>query len=169
MSNKFMLDTNIFDKILEEEIDINSFPSTYEFYVTHIQKDEIEAMDKPEKQDKRKKLLDFFKESRQEIIPTESFILGTSRLGQAKLSKVPTESAVYGVSRYGEAKYTLKNNLIEEIRKGNLEHTEDALIGETAIKNNMILVTNDPRLLKKVISLGGKAITFDQLIGGNIQ
>lgn len=169
MKRKFMLDTNIFDAIVEEKTDINNLPANYEFYVTHIQKDEIDAIDKPEKQDKKKKLSSFFKELKQETIPTESFILGTSKLGNAKLSRVPTESAVYGVSKYGEAKYTSKDSLIKKIRKGNLKHTEDALIGETAIKNNLTLVTNDPQFLKKVISLGGKAITFKQLINGKFE
>jgi len=167
--NKFMFDTNIFDAILNEKIDINTFPKNYEFFVTHIQKDEIEAIDKPDKQERKKRLLEFFKDLKQEKVATESFVLGTSRLGSAKLSKVPTESAVWGVSKWGESKWTSRDNLIEELRKGNLKHTEDALIGETAIKNNFILVTDDKTFLNKVRSLGGRAIRFEQFMKGDFE
>lgn len=150
MTFKFMFDTNIFDSVLDEKVDINKFPNNYEFFVTHIQKDEIEAIDKPEKQDKKKKLLGLFKELNQE--------------------KMSTESAVWGVSKWGESKWTSENNLIEELRKGNLKHTEDALIGETAIKNNLILVTNNTNdLLRRVKALGGKAITFEQFKNGEFE
>lgn len=164
-----MFDTNVFDAILSEDISLDAIKEHYEIFVTHIQRDEIEAITKPDKQEKKIQLLKYFKELDNQNLPTESSVLETSRLGNAKLSKMPTESAVYGVSRWGEAKWTSEESLIEILRKGNLKHTEDALIGETAIKNNLILVTNDPRLMKKVISLGGKAITFDQLKNGNIQ
>ena len=141
-----MFDTNIFDAIIDEKINVTRFLNKYEIFVTHIQRDEIEAMDKQEKQERKKKLLNYFKELNQENIPTESFVLGTSKLGSAKL--------------------TPEDNLIEELRKENLRHTEDALIGEAAIKNNLILVTNDPAFLKKVNAIGGKAVTFKQFIHG---
>jgi len=146
MKYKFMFDTNVFDTILDGKIDVTIFPDNYEIFVTHIQRDEIEAINKPEKKGRKEKLLEYFKKLKQ--------------------NNIPTESAVYGVSKYGGAKYTSDNNLIEELRKGNLQHTKDALIGETAIKNNFILVTNDSKFLKRVCSLGGKAVTFDHFIQG---
>ncbi len=107
-----MFDTNIFDAILDNKIDPNTFPQNYQLFITHIQKDEIEAIKKHEKQDKKKKLLELFNKLNKENIPTESLVLGTSRLGIAKLSRIPTKSAVFGVSKWGEANWTLKDNLI---------------------------------------------------------
>lgn len=167
---KFMFDTNIFDKLLAKDIDLSIFSDMHEFFVTHIQKDEIDAISKPEKQEWKTKLLNLFKSLNEGNIPTESFILGTSRLGAAKLSSVPTESMVWGVSRWDEAKWTNpKTSLIEELRKGNLKHTEDALIGETAIKKEFILVTEDNNLFNKFVALGGKAIRFEQFLKGDFE
>ena len=73
---------------------------------------------------------------------------------------IPTESVICGVSRFGEAKFG-DGKIIEEIRKENLKHTKDALIGEVAIKNNFLLVTEDVRLKNKVNSLNGKAINLN--------
>ena len=64
-------------------------------------------------------------ELRPEKIPTESFVVGTSRIGSAKIGD---------------------GNLIERLRTGNLKKTNDALIGETAIKNNLTLITNDLKI-----------------------
>lgn len=84
---------------------------------------------------------------------------------------VPTESAVWGVSKWGECKWTAEDNLCEPIRarleelkprdRGNIK---DALIAETAIKNNYILVTKDPRLRDATNQFGGQAITLDELL-----
>ena len=144
MSIKFMFDTNIFDAILDGQVAVDQFPKEAKYFVTHIQKDEIEAIVDPDKLDRKAKLLKTFNSLEQ--------------------TKVLTESAVFDVSKWDECKFTAEDNLIEELRKGNLAHTEDALIGETAIRNEYILVTNDPRFLKRVQELGGKAITFEQFL-----
>lgn len=143
MSSRFMFDTNIFDAVLEGRIEISQLPKTVDYFVTHIQLDEIEAINKLEKMERKKQLLKLFKEIKQEEVATESFVLDVSRLNQAKLGN---------------------GALFEELRQGNLESINDALIGETAIKNNLILVTNDDKFLKKVKALGGQAITFKQFL-----
>ena len=140
---KIMFDTNIFDAILDEQIDIASLHEENEYYVTHIQHDEIEAISNPKKEERKKKLLEIFEELNKENIPTESFVLDTSRLNNAKLGE---------------------GNLLEKLRQGNLKHTEDALIGETVIKNNITLITKDNRLKNKVLELSGKAKTWDEFI-----
>jgi restriction endonuclease S subunit len=139
----FMFDTNIFNRILDNELDISAFDSNYDYFVTHVQRDEIE---KCRNEERKQRLLEKFKLVPQNEIPTESFVLGTSKLGKAKL---------------GDGK------LLEKIRKSNLKHTNDALIGETAIKNNLILVTEDEDLRKKVNELGGEAISLLDFQSGN--
>jgi predicted nucleic acid-binding protein len=138
-----MFDTNIFDAILDDRIEISQLPKKVDYFVTHIQLDEIEAINKPEKMERKKQLLKLFKEIKKEEVATESFVFDVSRLDKAKLSD---------------------GTLLEELRKGNLKNTEDALIGETAIKNNLILVTNENKFLKKVKALGGQAINFKQFL-----
>ena len=162
-----MFDTNVFDKILDGDIPLEIIGKVaelgYTYFITHIQKDEIDAINKPEKQERKKRLLELLEEFNKEEVSTESFVLGTSRLGKAKLTKTATESAVWGVSKWGEGKWTdEKTTLIEKLRKGNLKHTEDALIGETAIKNNFILVTHDERLREVVKEFGGSVLTIEE-------
>jgi len=137
---KVIFDSNIYDLIANGNLNINLLSEKkedFEFYITHIQTDEIT---KCSDEDKRARLVLFITKLSPIVIPTESFILDKSRLGEARL----------GDSR-----------ILEEIRKENLKHTEDALIGETAIKNNLILVTEDNQLKNKVKSLNGKAISLE--------
>ena len=138
---KIIFDTNIFRKILDGLIDIKNIISNknkFEYVVTHIQKDEIEQC-----KDIiiKEKLLSIFKEVDSKQIPTESIILGVSRLGMSKFSD--------GV-------------LFEKLRKSNLKHTEDALIGETAIKNNLVLVSEDRKFRNRVNKESGNAINLNE-------
>lgn len=138
---KIIFDSHIFDKILDGNLDISLLEKNkeqYEFYITHLQVDEIN--DCPDKE-KRAKLFLFMGKIRPIIIPTSSFVLGKSRLGEARLG----DSIIF-----------------EELRGGNIKHTKDALIGETAIKENLILVTNDNTLKNRVNSKEGKAITLEE-------
>jgi len=140
-----IFDSNIYDLIADGSLDINLLSEKkeeFEFYITHIQIDELT---KCSDEDKRARLVLFQTKLSPIVIPTESVVLGKSRLGEARL---------------GNAK------IFEEIKKENLEHTEDALIGETAIKNNLILVTEDTRLKNKVNSLNGKAISLEEFEEG---
>ncbi len=140
--NGFMFDTTVFGNILDKKIDINKFPKKFDYYITHIQPDEL---NKTKDKERKKKLLRFFKEIRKEELSTESFVLNYSRLAKAKLGN---------------------GKILEELRKGNLKHTEDALIGEVAIKKDLILVTNDKILLNGVKALNGQAVTLEQFLSG---
>ena len=140
---KFILDSNIFDEIVAGNLKIDDFvmfknKENAEFYITHIQVDEIN------------KCLDTEKRAKLFLFMT-------------KISPiiVPTESAVLGISRIGEAKYS-KGDLLEKLRKGNIKHTKDALIGETAIKEKLILITNDRTLRTRVNLNGGKAFNLEE-------
>jgi rRNA-processing protein FCF1 len=141
VKTKVIFDTNIYDLIADGTLNINLLSvkkEGFEFYITHIQIDEI---NKCPDEDRRARLSLFVTKLSPIVIPTESFVLDKSRLGEARL---------------GDGK------ILEEIRKENIEHTEDALIGETAIKNDLLLVTHDSRFKNKVNSLGGRAIDFEE-------
>ncbi len=141
IKTKVIFDSNIYDLIANGNLNINLLigkMEEFEFYITHVQIDEI---NKCPDEEKRAKLVLFMTKISPIVIPTESFVLDKSRLGEARL---------------GDAK------ILEEIRKENLKHTEDALIGETAIRNYLILVTEDNQLKNKVNSLNGKAISLKE-------
>jgi len=55
-----------------------------------------------------------------------------------------------------------KSQDFEKLRQENYNHTEDALIGEVAIKNKLLLITNDKTLRSRVNSNGGRAINLEE-------
>lgn len=127
---KLIFDSNVFDELLTGILDIEKVRNKAgEFYITHVQVDELNACIYKEK---RAKLFNIMVEVRPQKIPTESFVLDTSRLGHAKLSD---------------------GSLLEKLSLGNYKKTNDALIGETAIKNDLTLITNDKKLKNKIIDL----------------
>jgi len=126
----FMLDTNIFDKIINNEkleIRILELKNSEQIKIltTHIQIDELGAIADTAR---RKKLLKCVNEIC-ECIPTMGVVLDVSRIGMARLSD-------------GEE--------IEKIRQGNLKRTQDALISSTASSDTDFLVTEDRSFATRV-------------------
>lgn len=121
-----MVDSNIPDKFISGELtqkDIEkALTKGYEFYITHIQIDQISLC---EDIDIRQKLNLFVGTIRPHIIATESTIPNLSRLGYSKLG--PGDKLKYFES----------------------EGHPDALIAETALMNKFILLTEDADLRKK--------------------
>jgi rRNA-processing protein FCF1 len=145
VKEKYIFDTNIFDDIISEKLKVSDIIKyenykKVEIYITHIQIDEINRCSDV---DKRARLNIFMVKIRPILIPTTS--------------------AAYDVSRYDESKFG-DGIIFNKIKKGNIKHVEDALIGETAIKEGIILVTNDRRLKKMVIELGGNALFLNEFI-----
>ena len=153
----FMFDTNIFDEILDGKVEL---PENLRYYVTHLQRDEI--LNIPEHERERKeKLLKIFNVVQEEIIPTEGFVVGVSRLNLAKL-----------MSREDSELY---NKMFERLTKldkeaGKLKSPEnrarDILIALTCLKNCLTLVTNDNNLKKAAQEFQCPIITFKQLLNG---
>lgn len=135
-----MFDSNVFDELVSGNLSLDLFESkSIKVYVTHIQIDQINKCTNIEK---RAKLFLFMIQAKPEKVATESFIFGHSRLGFAKLGG---------------------GGMIEILKAGNLKNTDDALIGETAIRNNLILITNDIDFRKKVMKLGGTVMNTQEL------
>ena len=78
---RYVVDTNIFNRLADGVISRNDLPANAEFIATHIQIDEINRTDDRER---RARLFLVFAESRPMIVPTESGVWGTSRWGQFK-------------------------------------------------------------------------------------
>lgn len=166
----YMLDTVIFNRIKDGNINVSNFAKA-NFFITHIQPDEIEATPDSERRDALKNV---FKNIIQIKLPSESFLLGTSLLDSSKMVDpiIKTESAVYGISKYEKAKYPsatdqydyffLKSALDTKRRHKN--NKKDALIAETAIKNNLILVTDDRPLFEVMTEIGCRVQDFAQFV-----
>jgi len=137
---RVMLDNDVLNKLADGEINLEKIKSSnkFEFYATHIQTDQASRC---KDEDKRARLSLFLTSIKPNVIATESFILGKSRWGFAKFSD---------------------EKELEELRQGNMNHTEDALIGETAIKNRILLITNDKTLKSRVNVNGGRAINLEE-------
>ena len=135
-----MFDTNSFDKILSGDIPLElikkSISLGYRYFITHIQTDEL-SNTPDNKKDKRAKLVLFLSAVAPSLIPTESFVLGYSRIGY---------------SRLGTAGY------YEKLLNKNKTNIRDSIIGDTAIKNGFIIVTEDKEFIEKIRSVGGTAI-----------
>lgn len=141
-----VFDTNTFDEILAGEMPLDlikkSISLGYRYFITHIQTDELSNIP-DNKKDKRAKLVLFLSSVSPSLIPTESFVLGYSRLGFAKLGTP---------------------GFYEKLLNENKTNIKDSIIGDTAIKNNFILVTEDDKFFKKIKELGGNAITTLEFI-----
>jgi len=152
-TTKFMFDTNIFNRILDKKLEVPE-NCNCEYYVTHIQRDEI--METPEKE-RREQLLRIFKLVPKEPIPTEVFVLGISCLGSAKLT-----SAEDG-KLYDEMLRKLKELDRKSGKKKRPENQKrDVLILLTCLKNNITLVTEDGNLRKLAYEYNVEALSLEQ-------
>lgn len=144
----FMLDTTVFNHVLDGQIDAASLAGLGRLVATHVQRDQIENTGIPER---RARLLATFVAIGPDDSPTESFVIGISRLDRAKLSD---------------------GNLYEEIRarldaiKRHRGNPQDALIAETAIKNGLALVTDDCALECVTREFGGSALRLKDFLSG---
>lgn len=143
LTTGIMLDTNIFNRVLDGQVCIDVF-SKNSIYITHIQHDELEATNNALR---RKQLLEIF-----HLIKKE---------------KIPTESAIFDISRFDECKFS-DGILCEQIKKEldavekKPNNIQDALIAETSIENNLILITTDRHLQEIVCRLNGRAMSLSE-------
>ena len=132
-----MLDTNIFNDILNKNIRLSSIRENIKCFVTHIQLDEIKQT---QNEERKKKLLEIFNKVTDKKIPTDTFVLGVSRLGQAKLSNGKLYKSI--LDKLNKKNKNKKNN------------DKDVLIAETAKNNGFALITHDMDLFKVATKFG---------------
>jgi predicted nucleic acid-binding protein len=144
----YMFDTNVFNRILEHQLDISYFPSAAEFYVTHIQRDEIGATRNDER--------------RRELLAT---------FAATPAASVPTESAMYGVSKWNECKWSSEDGKFQQMleslnRLNSSKHNNglDILIGETALRNGYIVITDDSDLATVVREFHGRTMVLTEFL-----
>ncbi len=135
---KYMLDTNIFNVYLDGKFDLKDFPKDAEFIATAIQIQELKNTKNPYR--------------REELI---------RQFNEIGVTRTPTASAVWNVTAWGEGCFgegRLYQNILkalDEQNKSRSNNYADALIAETAITIEAILVTTDVDLAKIVPKSGG--------------
>lgn len=138
-----VVDTNIINKLIDGTLSTEDIPADAELVATHVQIDEL----KRTRDDQRKaKLLHRFKTLVDSVIPTESTVLGVSRLNYSKLSD--------------GGLYEKLKTALDSRNKGKSNNAQDALIAEVAIANDHTLLTADYDLAEVAKDHGGKVRYF---------
>jgi predicted nucleic acid-binding protein len=139
-----MFDTNIFGKILKMDSPYDLLVRGHEYFVTHVQRDELEVTPS---ENIRNQLLTVFQTIPQNAILTETAVFDFSRFDMAKFG----DGLVY-------------SHVLEELNKikprQHENNIKDALVAETTMKNGILLVTDDKALLEIVLKIGGLALDF---------
>lgn len=135
----FLLDTNIFNHLIEGKILISDLPTDFPIIVTHLQRDEI--MRCPDLV-KKSHLYGLLKTLTDIEVPLETAVCGIARAGHARVGS-------------GQIYRQILEELIKRKRRKFNANEHDALLGEVAIKNQFVLITHDRDLGEIVQSLGG--------------
>jgi predicted nucleic acid-binding protein len=123
---KYVVDTSLFNKIADGSAGMDELPKDGGFLATHVQIDEL---NRTKDEERRAKLFLIFAKTINDVVPTESFILGTSRVDEAKLGD--------------GAPYAAIKKMLDSLNGGKQNNSEDALIAEVALKNGYVLLTAD--------------------------
>jgi predicted nuclease of predicted toxin-antitoxin system len=168
---KCMFDTRAFNLILDESVPVQLLRDRVFAHATHIQRDEINNTKDAKR---RAALAQIFEDVVAASVPTDSLVVGVSRLGEARVGGdriVPTTSAVWGVSRWGQSSWSASDNLysslkadLDKLNKSKRNNVQDALIAETSIKGGYVLITDDTDLIEVTKRYGGKCLSLEELL-----
>lgn len=145
MSETYILDTCIFNRLADEKIHLSDISTDGTFVATHIQLDELRATPMGF-QNRRDQLIAAFNGVRPHLVPTQSFCFDVSRFDSAKWSD-------------GQLFNSLKARLDTKKKKAN--NTQDALIAEVAIVQKITLVTSDNDLAEAAREHGAKVVWIE--------
>ena len=145
---KYILDTNIFNRIVDGELNGEEIGKRTTLCATHV---ELNELQNARNEERRGHLLNIF-----EAV-------------DAKL--IPTTSAVWGVSEWGSAEYTSEDsnypNIVKRLEKkngGKGSNVRDALIADTAMSLGLTLVTEDRHLFEVVAEAGGSVVRLKEFL-----
>jgi predicted nucleic acid-binding protein len=138
----YMLDTNIFNRLVEGRLAIGDLPGVDEFFATSIQIQELNATRNIER---RAILINKFSE----VSP--------------KLDSIKT--SLWGYASYGESAWGAEGEHFAKIKSeldllnnNKASNPADALIGEVSLSNHHTLMTTDKDLAAVVEKMGGKVM-----------
>lgn len=138
---RFILDSLVFDFILDNGIEISKLTDIGEYFTTNVQHSELKNI--PDKI-KRNKLLKIYFDLPQ--------------------TKINLESGVWSDVLYWDDDQPWRDEIGQTARElvGNSKKWRDALIGEIAKINNLILVTDDGRFINKARSTEISIMQLDE-------
>ena len=147
----YMLDTNLFNGLVDDKVSLNKFQGK-KLMATHVQRDELNATSE---RTRRANLLSMF-----EFISADS---------------IPTNTSVWDDTVWDGGKWSEQDKLYEKMlaelkkldkaagkRPTAINQSRDVRIAETAIKNNLTLVTDDKNLRTVTAKFNGNAICRGQ-------
>lgn len=138
----YMLDTNIFNRLVEGRLTIRDLPGDVKFFATSIQLQELNAT---KNIGRRAILIDKFSEVSPKIDPIETSLWGYASYG---------ESAWGAEGKYfAQIKYEL-----DALNNNKANNAADALIGEASLSNHHTLITTDKDLAVVLEKMGGKVM-----------
>lgn len=147
---EYVFDTNAFNRLLDDETNIQDIGDDILIYGSHIQMEELAATKNIKRRDA---LLKAFHVTTDKLLKTESMVFpikfGSTKFGDGTYERLRSELDTEA-NKLKNKKNKLKNN------------PNDAQIGEIAIKNNYILVTDDTELLKVIKSNNSRVLTYDE-------
>ncbi len=138
----YMLDTNIFNMLTEGRLQTEQLPSDGMFFATYVQLQEI---NQTKDSTNRRRLLETFHEVTHHVAPVETALFGVTPFGEGK---------------YGGGSHTF-TALLERLNERNgsrANNASDVLIAETAIANQLTLITSDSDLAAVVGQFGAPVL-----------
>ena len=145
MKDKILIDNNTVDFILENEQLFIKANKKYKFFVCTSVVEEL-AKIPDTKKDRRIRLFISFSKFGATFINDSCFALGYSR---------------FGVSNLGECK------VYKEILNESKNNIRDAIIADTAVTNDCILLTNDTDFYNKMKNLNYRVMNFKEFMEQN--
>lgn len=137
---KYILDTNIFNRLLDGRVSLADLPSDGKFVATHVQRDELENTRDPAR---RQQLLNTFTAVIAEVGVVASMVFDVSGLDRSRWSD-------------GQLYRDLKGDL--DVLKNKANNVQDSIIAEVAIVDGLTLLTADGNLAKVAQKHGAKFI-----------
>ena len=131
---KYFLDTNVFDYLLLNDIDIKRIQSKGEYFTSNIQKSEIKNIKDVER---RNNLINLYESLKQEKLLLKSGMW---------LDDLYWDDEQPWIDEIGKI-------ALELIGNSKNKPWKDALLGEIAKVNNLMIVTNDKNFAKRAKSL----------------
>ena len=138
---RYLIDSMIHDRIADDPLALRLVKDLVEaaaivLLTTHVQEDEITR------------------------IPNAARV---KQLLQVPVKRVPTLGLVLDYSRIDAARLS-EAEPFESLRRGNLNHTEDALIAATAQYESATLVTEDQTLTRRAKAQGISVVSWDAFL-----
>jgi predicted nucleic acid-binding protein len=142
---KYFLDSNVFDFLLDNNINIENLRLQGDYYTSNIQRSEI--LNTPDLK-KRNQLVEIYDSLKQQKLLLKSGIW---------LDSLRWDDEQPWIDTIGEIPFDLVKNKIKK-------PLEDALIGEITKVNNLVLVSSDKEFIKRAKSNKINAISTEDFI-----